>query len=184
MCIGVSCPCPEPSLGWAQTSIYAETLAISRFARGVEFLRAGPGRIVQNDLMDARISLVTLGVKDLDRSIRFYRDGLGLPQRDGPPDIAFFTMGATWLSLYPRESLAEDAGVEASGTGFPGFALAHNVRTREAVDALIEQAVRAGAQLQKKPEEASWGGYSGYFRDPDGFLWEVAWNPHFWIGDD
>ncbi len=138
--------------------------------------------------MDARISLITLGVEDLDRAIEFYRDGLGLPLRDGPAGIAFFTTAGTWLTLYSRKSLAEDAGLDAAGSvsdrAFPGFSLAHNVRTREAVDDLIDQAVAAGATLQKQPEEASWGGYSGYFRDPDGFLWEVAWNPHFWIGDD
>lgn len=134
--------------------------------------------------MDARISLITLGVGDLDRSIAFYRDGLGLPLRDGPPDIAFFATGGTWLALYPRESLAKDAETDASGSGFPGFALAHNVRTREAVDEVLAQAVAAGASLQKAAQQADWGGYSGYFRDPDGFLWEVAWNPHFWIGDE
>ncbi len=131
--------------------------------------------------MDARISLITLGVEDLDRSIEFYRDGLGLPLRDGPSGIAFFTTSGTWLTLYPREKLARDAQVEASGSGFRGFSLAHNVRTREAVDEVMREAVAAGAEIQKQPEEASWGGYSGYFRDPDGFLWEVAWNPHFWV---
>ena len=132
--------------------------------------------------MDARISLISLGVEDLDRSIEFYRDGLGLPLRDGPSGIAFFTTSGTWLSLYPRSKLAEDAQVEASGSGFRGFTLAHNVKTREAVDEVMREAIAAGAELQKQPEEASWGGYSGYFRDPDGFLWEVAWNPHFWVG--
>jgi catechol 2,3-dioxygenase-like lactoylglutathione lyase family enzyme len=131
--------------------------------------------------MDARISLISLGVEDLDRSIEFYRDGLGLPMRDGPGGIAFFTTSGTWLSLYPRDKLAEDAEVEASGSGFRGFTLAHNVRTRDAVDEVMHEAVAAGAQIQKQPVEASWGGYSGYFRDPDGFLWEVAWNPHFWV---
>jgi hypothetical protein len=131
--------------------------------------------------MDARISLISLGVEDLDRSIEFYREGLGLPMRDGPSGIAFFTTSGTWLSLYPRDKLADDAEVEASGSGFRGFTLAHNVRTRDAVDEVMREAVSAGAQVQKQPVEASWGGYSGYFRDPDGFLWEVAWNPHFWV---
>lgn len=131
--------------------------------------------------MDARISLISLGVEDLDRSIEFYRDGLGLPMRDGPAGIAFFTTGGTWLSLYPRDKLAEDAEVEALGSGFRGFTLAHNVKTKDAVDGVMREAVAAGAQIQKQPVEASWGGYSGYFRDPDGFLWEVAWNPHFWV---
>ncbi len=132
--------------------------------------------------MDARISMISLGVEDLDRSIEFYRDGLGLPLRDGPSGIAFFTTSGTWLVLYPREKLAEDAQVEASGEGFRGFTLAHNVTTREAVDEVMREAKAAGAEIQKQPEETGWGGYSGYFRDPDGFLWEVAWNPHFWVG--
>jgi catechol 2,3-dioxygenase-like lactoylglutathione lyase family enzyme len=129
--------------------------------------------------MDARISLITLGVEDLDRSIEFYREGLGLPMRDGPSGIAFFTTSGTWLSLYPRANLADDAQVEASGSGFRGFTLAHNVKTRDAVDEVMREAVAAGAQVQQQPVEVSWGGYSGYFRDPDGFLWEGAWIPHF-----
>jgi catechol 2,3-dioxygenase-like lactoylglutathione lyase family enzyme len=131
--------------------------------------------------MEARISLITLGVEDLDRSVAFYRDGLGLAQREGPSGIAFFEMPGTWLSLYPRENLAEDANFEPNGSGFRGFTLAHNVRTREEVDQVIAEAASAGARIQKQPVEASWGGYSGYFLDPDGFLWEVAWNPHFSI---
>jgi catechol 2,3-dioxygenase-like lactoylglutathione lyase family enzyme len=143
---------------------------------------AGARKAWQNEIMDPRISLITLAVEDLDRAIRFYRDGLRLPLRDGPSGIAFFTTSGTWLSLYPREKLAEDAQVDSLGSGFRGFTLAHNVRTREAVDEVMREAIAAGARIQKQPEEASWGGYSGYFRDPDGFLWEVAWNPHFWVG--
>jgi uncharacterized protein len=125
--------------------------------------------------MEPRITLITLGVGDLERSIRFYRDGLGLPKRGGPPSVAFFQTRGTWLSLYPRAALAEDAGVPAAG--FPGFALAHNVRSPEEVDRTLEQAVAAGARLVKPGQKVFWGGYSGYFADPDGFLWEVAWNP-------
>ena len=124
---------------------------------------------------------ITLGVSGLDRSIRFYRDGLGLPKRDGPESIAFFETRGTWLSLYSRESLAEDATVSADGSGFRGFALAHNVASTEEVDRILQQAVDAGATLVKAARKASWGGYSGYFADPDGFLWEVAWNPHFTV---
>ena len=131
--------------------------------------------------MEPRISLITLGVSDLARSIEFYRDGLGLPKRDGPDGIAFFETSGTWLSLYARKSLAEDATVPSDGSGFRGFALAHNVGSPEEVDRLLQQAVDAGATLRKAGQKASWGGYSGYFEDPDGFLWEVAWNPHFWI---
>ncbi|MBW2314005.1 MAG: VOC family protein [Deltaproteobacteria bacterium] len=132
--------------------------------------------------MEPRISLITLGVDDLDRSIRFYRDGLGLPMRDGPEGIAFFETNGTWLSLYTREKLAEDALVDPTGSGFRGFTLAHNVRTEAEVDPVLEQAVAAGATLVKEAQKVFWGGYSGYFRDPDDFLWEVAFNPHMWIG--
>jgi catechol 2,3-dioxygenase-like lactoylglutathione lyase family enzyme len=132
--------------------------------------------------MEPRISLITLGVADLDRSIAFYRDGLGLPLRDGPSGIAFFETAATWLALFPRDSLAEDAKVSAEGSGFRGFTLAHNVRSREEVDRTLEEALASGATVVKPATEASWGGYSGYFSDPEGFLWEVAWNPHFWAG--
>ncbi len=131
--------------------------------------------------MEPRITLITLGVADLDRSIRFYRDGLKLPLRPGPEGVAFFELRGTWLSLYPRGSLAEDATVPAAGSGFRGFSLAHNVRTPEEVDRLLDEAVAAGATLIKPGQKVFWGGYSGYFSDPDGFLWEVAWNPHFWV---
>jgi hypothetical protein len=128
--------------------------------------------------MEPRITLVTLGVSDLARSIRFYRDGLGLPQRETPESVAFFEVRGMWLSLYAREALAEDAAVSPEGSGFRGFTLAHNVRSPEAVDRLLADAVAAGATLVKPGQKVFWGGYSGYFADPDGFLWEVAWNPH------
>ena len=132
--------------------------------------------------MEPRISIVTLGVSDLARSVRFYRDGQGLPLREGSGDsIAFFETRGTWLALFPREALAADANVPLDGTGFPGFTLAHNVRTREEVDALLREAQANGAKVIKPARETDWGGYSGYFADPDGYLWEVAWNPHFWI---
>jgi uncharacterized protein len=127
--------------------------------------------------MEPRITLVTLGVSDLARSIRFYRDGLGLPQSETPESVAFFEMRGMWLSLYAREALAEDATVSPEGSGFRGFTLAHNVRSPEAVDRLLAEAVAAGATLVKPGQKVFWGGYSGYFADPDGFLWEVAWNP-------
>lgn len=134
--------------------------------------------------MEPRISIITLGVADLDRSTRFYRDGLGLPKRDASDGIAFFETNGVWLALYPREALAEDATVSSDGAGFPGFTLAHNVGSKEQVHAVLEQAVQAGAQLVKPAQDVFWGGYSGYFADPDGFLWEVAWNPHFPLGVD
>ncbi len=128
--------------------------------------------------MEPRITLITLGVADLERSIAFYRDGLCLPQSEGPDGIAFFETAGTRLSLYPRQALAEDAQVAAEGSGFRGFALAHNVRSPEDVDLTLKEAVAAGATLVKPGQKVFWGGYSGYFQDPDGFLWEVAWNPH------
>ncbi|HSU82010.1 MAG TPA: VOC family protein, partial [Thermoanaerobaculia bacterium] len=88
-------------------------------------------------------------------------------------------MGKTWLSLFPREDLAADAGVPAEGSGFPGFALAHNVRSMEEVDRLLAEAAAGGGRIVKPGHDTDWGGYVGYFADPDGFLWEVAWNPKF-----
>ena len=129
--------------------------------------------------MEPRISFVTLGVRDLDRATRFYRDVLGLAQRATPPEVSFFEMGNTWLALYPRELLAADASVPAEGSGFAGFALAHNVRSPAEVDALLAHVAQAGGRITRSGAKADWGGYCGYFADPDGFLWEVAWNPHF-----
>ena len=132
--------------------------------------------------MEPRISIITLGVTDLPRSVEFYRDGLGLPLFDeNTESIAFFQNRGTWLALYPREALAADIGIATEGRGFSGVTLAHNVRTREEVDTLLGVAVAAGATLVKPAEETFWGGYSGYFADPEGYLWEIAWNPHFWI---
>ncbi len=132
--------------------------------------------------MEPRISIITLGVSDMRRSVEFYRDGLGLPLNDeNTESIAFFQLRGTWLALYPLEALAEDAGVSVERSGFSGVTLAHNVRTREEVDAVLEVAVAAGADLVKPAQDAFWGGYSGYFSDPEGYLWEVAWNPYFWV---
>jgi catechol 2,3-dioxygenase-like lactoylglutathione lyase family enzyme len=131
--------------------------------------------------MEPRVSLITLGVANLARSIQFYRDGLKLPLRPDTEGVAFFELRGTWLALYPRSELAKDALCPVEGTGFAGFTLAHNVRSREEVDQVLAEAVAAGARLIKPAQVAFWGGYSGYFSDLDGFLWEVAHNPHFWI---
>lgn len=101
---------------------------------------------------------------------------------ESPPEVAFFTLNGTWLGLYGREALAEDATVSPQGGGFEAFALAHNVHSEGEVDDVMRQALEAGATLVKKPARVFWGGYSGYFKDPDGHLWEVAHNPHFWVG--
>lgn len=134
--------------------------------------------------MNPRISMITLGVSDLEASIKFYQNGLGFPKMESPPEVAFFTLNGSWLGLYGCESLAEDAGVSPEGSGFPGFTLSHNVVSEADVDQVIEKAVLAGAAIVKPPQKVFWGGYHGYFKDPDGYLWEVAYNPHFWVGPE
>lgn len=128
--------------------------------------------------------MITLGVADLEKSVRFYREGLGFPKMDSPPEVAFFTLNGTWLGLYGREALAQDARVSPEGGGFSGFALAHNVASEDAVDETLAQALSAGATLAKAAQKTSWGGYAGYFQDPDGYLWEVAYNPFFRVGPE
>jgi catechol 2,3-dioxygenase-like lactoylglutathione lyase family enzyme len=132
--------------------------------------------------MKPRISMITLGVRDLTSAVKFYEEGLGFPRVESPPEVAFFTLNGTWLGLYGREALAEDAQVAADGHGFAGFALAHNVASEAEVDEVVKQAAAAGGTVVKAPQKVVWGGYSGYFADLDGHLWEVAHNPHFWLG--
>ncbi|MBF9049665.1 VOC family protein [Roseobacter sp. HKCCD9010] len=134
--------------------------------------------------MKPRISMITLGVKDLPRAVAFYRDGLGLPKIDSPPSVAFFNLNGSWLGLFGRDALAEDAGVSGAGQGFSGVTLSHNLASEAEVDALLEEAVAAGATLVKAAAKADWGGYHGYFSDLDGHLWEVAYNPFGWIGPE
>ncbi|MBS1116007.1 MAG: glyoxalase/bleomycin resistance protein/dioxygenase [candidate division NC10 bacterium] len=129
--------------------------------------------------MEPRVSLITLGVADLERATRFYEHCLGLPRLETPPSVTFFELGQTWLALWSRESLAADVGVSSQGSGFPGFSLAHNVRSPAEVDALLAHVSKFGATVVKPGHRTDWGGYSGYFTDPDGFLWEVAHNPDF-----
>ena len=134
--------------------------------------------------MEQRISLITLGVADLARSRAFY-ERLGWKRSVREADgIAFYQAGGMALALYPREELATDAGVPAEGHGFAGVALAFNARSRAEVGAVLAEAEAAGATIVKPAQAAVWGGYSGYFADPDGFLWEVAWNPSFPIAED
>ena len=132
--------------------------------------------------MNPRISMITLGVTDLEKSIQFYEQGLGFPKMDSPPEVAFFTLNGTWLGLFGYQDLADDALVSSVGSGFKRFALAHNVASPDEVNAVIEKAKSAGANVTKEPEATSWGGYCGYFEDPDGHLWEIAHNPFFWPG--
>jgi catechol 2,3-dioxygenase-like lactoylglutathione lyase family enzyme len=132
--------------------------------------------------MKPRISMITLAVRDLAASVKFYEHGLGLPRMASPPEVAFFTLDGSWLGLYARAALAEDATVPAEGSGFEGFTLSHNVASEAEVHEVIRQALAAGATLIKPAQKVFWGGFSGYFKDPDGHLWEVAHNPHFWVG--
>lgn len=130
--------------------------------------------------MDARISIVTLGVRDLERAIGFYRDVLHWPLSSASSgEIAFFRTGGTVLALFPYDELAADANLVPDGSGFGGITLAHNVASKELVDAVLAEVRAAGATILKPATELSWGGYSGYFADPDGYPWEVAWNPFF-----
>lgn len=132
--------------------------------------------------MEPRISVVTLGVADLQRSYDFYKNGLGFPTRMTPEGgiVLFATSSGTRLMLYPYAKLAADAAFKSPGgqrnAEFPGFTFGHCVRSRKEVDAVLAQAVKAGGTLAKAPTEASWGGYSGYFRDPDGYSWEVLYS--------
>ena len=128
--------------------------------------------------MRQKLSLVTLGVKDLPAAIEFYRDGLGWkPSSASENNIVFFDLGGVGLALYPKNLLAEDATVNPEGSGFTGITLAHNAKTMEEVDGVLAKAEQAGATIVKQAQKVFWGGYSGYFSDPDGYLWEVAWNP-------
>ena len=128
--------------------------------------------------MKPRIHIITLGVKDMVRSLRFYRDGLGFPTtRKEGEQIIFFQTNGVCLALYPYDELAKDVSDAflVPRSTFPGITLAHNVRTREKVDQLLNHAKAAGASIEKPAGDTSWGGYSGYFSDPDGYLWEVVW---------
>ena len=137
--------------------------------------------------MKPRLTLVTIGVDDLERSLRFYRDGLGL-KTEGIVGtnfehgaVAFFELQAGLeLAIWPRKSIAHDSGLPPGGPSATEFTLGHNVSSKAEVDVVMEQAGRAGAVIVKPAHETFWGGYAGYFQDPDRHLWEVAWNPH-WV---
>lgn len=120
-------------------------------------------------------TIVTLGVRDLGRSILFYEEGLGLPRVPYEPEtIAFFDLGGAQLALFPRHALADDAGVSPSGEGFRGVTLSRFFHSSAEARAFLDRAVRAGATLTRAAQPTSWGGFSGYFSDPDGHLWEIA----------
>jgi hypothetical protein len=136
--------------------------------------------------MKARITLITLGVDDLEKSLAFYRDGLGLPTEGivgkefEHGAVAFFDLQpGLKLALWARKDLAHDSGLALTPRSPTEFALAHNVGSREEVDAVMEQAKQAGARICKPAGDTFWGGYAGYFQDPDDHVWEIAWNPQF-----
>lgn len=140
--------------------------------------------------MKPRITLITLGVDDLDRAVQFYHGGLGLHTQGVVGTdfehgaVAFFDLQAGLkLALWPRKSIAHDAGVSLSNSSSTDFTIGHNVSSKAEVDTVMEQAGRAGAVIVKPAQDTFWGGYAGYFQDPDAHLWEVAWNPQ-WVFEE
>jgi catechol 2,3-dioxygenase-like lactoylglutathione lyase family enzyme len=134
--------------------------------------------------MRQKISLITFGVKDLQRSLNFYEKGLGWKKSAASQDnIAFFPMGGIVFALYSRDLLAEDALLDPAGSGFSGITLSHNAKSEEEVDNVLKEVESLGAKILKPGQKVFWGGYSGYFSDPDGHIIEVAYNP-FWKMDE
>jgi uncharacterized glyoxalase superfamily protein PhnB len=140
--------------------------------------------------MRPRVTVLTLGVDDLDRAVKFYRDGLGwrtegiIGKEFEHGAVAFFDLqGGLRLALWPRTSIAHDTGLPRSAPSVTEMTLGYNVNKREEVDAAMEQAKRAGAHIVKPASETFWGGYAGYFQDPDGHVWEIVWNPQFEVED-
>ena len=137
--------------------------------------------------MEPRIHIITLGVADLARAYQFYHHGLGFPTTRNPEDgIIFFQTSGVALALYPANSLAEDISPDfpSERARFPGITMAHNCRSKAEVDAFLQQAVDAGGTLEKPAHDTFWGGYSGYFSDPDGYLWEVAYADSWQFHED
>ena len=140
--------------------------------------------------MKPRITLITVGVSNLERSLAFYRGGLGLPTQGivgtefEHGAVAFFDLQAGLkLAIWPRREIAHDAGIPVGPASATEFTVGHNVASKEEVDRVMEQASKAGATIVKQAQNTFWGGYAGYFQDPDGHLWEVAWNPQMEIND-
>ncbi len=133
--------------------------------------------------MDQRMSLVTLGVADLERSLKFY-EALGWKRGNANPSVVFFQLNGMILALWSRTALAEDAGLPPNERGFGGITLAYNAPSKADVDAVMAEAERAGARILKPAKDAFWGGYTGYFADPDGHPWEVAWNPEWTVTEN
>lgn len=138
--------------------------------------------------MKPRITMITIGVDDLQRALSFYRDGLGLEtegivgQQFEHGSVAFFELQAGLkLAIWPRDSIAHDTGLALGNPNPTEFTIGHNVSSKDEVDAVMKQAEDAGAVVVKAARETFWGGYAGYFQDPDGHLWEVLWNPHIQV---
>jgi uncharacterized protein len=128
--------------------------------------------------MEAKINIITLGVKDLNTALEFYEKGLGWKRSPASQDnIVFFPLNGIVLALYPRDLLAEDATISPEGKGFSGITLAYNTKSEKEVDEIIQKVKKLGATIVKDPQKVFWGGYSSYFKDPDGHLFEVAYNP-------
>jgi hypothetical protein len=134
--------------------------------------------------MEQRFSIVTLGISELKQSSEFYQRLGWRPSPASSEEIVFFQAGGAALALYPRAALARDANLAAEGQGFGGITIAYNARNEEEVDAVLAAAAAAGARILKPGQKASWGGYSGYFSDPDNFVWEVVYNPFFSVTAD
>ena len=137
--------------------------------------------------MEQRLSMITLGVANLERAVAFYENVVGWKAVPGPSGIAFFDLGGVVFSLYPHDDMAKDMNVTArdsADVAYQGFALAHNARSKEEVNLIFYKLEDNDATIVKEPEEVFWGGYSGYFSDPDGHWWEVAYNPHWTIRKD
>jgi len=135
--------------------------------------------------MDQRLTLITLGEDDQAGMRQFYTEVLGWePTEASNENITFYQLNGIQLALFGREELAEDAQVNVEGSGFRSFTLAHNLRSEQAVDELFEELTGKNAEIAKKPEKAPWGGYSGYMADPEGNLWEIAYNPFMEYDDD
>ncbi len=128
--------------------------------------------------MKPKLAIITLGVADMIVAKKFYEQGMGLvPEKESCDSITFYDMNGVWLSLYPKDKLAEDANISTEGNGFSGVTIAHNEPSKKEVRKVIEQARSAGGRIIKEPQDTFWGGYSGYFEDPAGHLWEIAYNP-------
>ena len=137
--------------------------------------------------MEQRLSMITLGVADLERAVAFYEDVVGWKAVSGSSEIAFFDLGGVVFSLYAHDDMAKDMTMAAGDRGddaYQGFALAHNARSIEEVDSIFSRLKDKGARIVTQPRKVFWGGYSGYFSDPDGHMWEVAYNPYWTVQKD